>query len=979
MYSLEEIDQLLSGLDDNLNTDSPPPLQQQQCQQHQIQIPFSSLLHATKNPPMLTPLSSKGNSPSARLFQQLANEQKQPITPQVYSESFFNYHIQPHSFGARDNALGGMFPAAEMPMMGSCNVWDNYMHMSMLSKPCTEQKGPNAIEAAAIYFQMDPFAGGTSHTNNFHAQLENSYMQFPNKSTLVDDSSSFSHDTFINSNSQFTGSSSISASSFAVSPFHNNNFRQPPIPPWTTTTQSSPQHACTPIIFQREHNFSPALDHTAFLDVPIYSSDLMSYPTVQPSEIYYQPVNFSRSAGISDSSRNSSSPNESSISESSESLLLSPNELSFSESSVSLLLSPIESNFSESSASLLSPSESSSSESAASLLLPSEKKRVERAVAAAAEKALKYSMSMEISVATSTTKNVVAASAAEGGVHAAGTKKRGPRGSAKGGAAKKAKNAAEVKERNAVAESSVVSPVDGPESDEHLAKKSKNAEQAKKRANHKPDITARLFKWLMEHQNEPYPNEEQKKSMAANTGLTHNQINDWFINARRSASALAGLTVAQAPTTNMQTGCVTNYDATIDYFPEKIDSANLTNLEYTYSKNYKTIVNKFSKETIVLYQCGTPKPTVAGATQIISVPIQNLTISSTTAVTFLELLNERQSIKYTTSSTLAYISSPCIQEMVAKDPNAIIEADDKNMTRQIEQIDTTDVFLHYMNSVAANVTNAVSFPASADPGVKGRLEWIGFLGSFFNKEALANNVSSAIMTNYAQLAAAIPSSAAKPLLSWVNYQAPYSAAYPAAWQINQAAYQLDYSKAAGASVFTPPASTDPTIKGESLQQTTYSWNNSAGFLAAVAPLDIVIDQSFYNVNSSSFMTSFMIASADTDKYKFLSKKAVYMLNREISSVNGGNNWFEAGNVLINVVLADIISATNPGVLPKDYARTFIRNVFDEAQVVLTASQCKSTTEALAVPIVKLGAAATTSGALSMGVSLVAVLASVFIL
>ncbi|KAJ3072978.1 hypothetical protein HDU98_002460 [Podochytrium sp. JEL0797] len=446
-----------------------------------------------------------------------------------------------------------------------------------------------------------------------------------------------------------------------------------------------------------------------------------------------------------------------------------------------------------------------------------------------------------------------------------------------------------------------------------------------------------------------------------------------------SISTIVGLTVAQAPTTNMQTGCVTNYDATIDYFPEKIDSANLTNLAYTYSKHYKTIVNKFSNETIVLYQCGTPKPTVAGASQIISVPIQNLTLGDTTIVPYLEFLNQRQAIKFSTDGTLSFVTSPCIQEMVAKDPNAIIEADSKNATHQIEQVGSTNVYFNYMGSISANVTNSVTFPASADPGVEGRVEWIGFLGSFFNQEFMANNISSTILTNYAQLAAAIPSTTTKPSLSWVTYQAAFSADYPAAWQINQAAYQQDLTTAAGATIFTPPTSTNPTITGQAIHQTTYTYPTSTALLSAITPVDLVIDLSFYDTNITSFLSSFTIASTDTDKYKFLSNKAVYMTNREISPTNGGTNWLEAAVLQNNIVLADLISITNPSVLAAGYQPTFLRNAFTQAQVILTASQCKSTTEALAVPVVglaKAGGGSTTTtggGVVAMGVSLVSVL------
>ncbi|KAJ3333361.1 hypothetical protein HDU76_008986 [Blyttiomyces sp. JEL0837] len=67
--------------------------------------------------------------------------------------------------------------------------------------------------------------------------------------------------------------------------------------------------------------------------------------------------------------------------------------------------------------------------------------------------------------------------------------------------------------------------------------KSKDAKppgkRPRSRPNHKPSVTAVLFKWLMEHQSDPYPTEEVKRALGHATGLTLNQINDWFINARR--------------------------------------------------------------------------------------------------------------------------------------------------------------------------------------------------------------------------------------------------------------------------------------------------------------------------------------------------------------------------------------------------------------------------------------------------------------
>jgi Spy/CpxP family protein refolding chaperone len=61
-----------------------------------------------------------------------------------------------------------------------------------------------------------------------------------------------------------------------------------------------------------------------------------------------------------------------------------------------------------------------------------------------------------------------------------------------------------------------------------------DAEANKKRRGNLPKrATNILKKWLFEHLFHPYPSEEQKRQLASQTGLTINQISNWFINARR--------------------------------------------------------------------------------------------------------------------------------------------------------------------------------------------------------------------------------------------------------------------------------------------------------------------------------------------------------------------------------------------------------------------------------------------------------------
>ncbi|KAI8097983.1 homeobox KN domain-containing protein [Gilbertella persicaria] len=55
----------------------------------------------------------------------------------------------------------------------------------------------------------------------------------------------------------------------------------------------------------------------------------------------------------------------------------------------------------------------------------------------------------------------------------------------------------------------------------------------KRRGNLPKTVTAVLKQWLVEHCRNPYPTEAEKIGLKDKTGLTLNQISNWFINARR--------------------------------------------------------------------------------------------------------------------------------------------------------------------------------------------------------------------------------------------------------------------------------------------------------------------------------------------------------------------------------------------------------------------------------------------------------------
>jgi len=63
---------------------------------------------------------------------------------------------------------------------------------------------------------------------------------------------------------------------------------------------------------------------------------------------------------------------------------------------------------------------------------------------------------------------------------------------------------------------------------------SSHFEDPKKRRGNLPKAATNVLKkWLFDHLFHPYPTEEEKSVLGQQTGLTMNQISNWFINARR--------------------------------------------------------------------------------------------------------------------------------------------------------------------------------------------------------------------------------------------------------------------------------------------------------------------------------------------------------------------------------------------------------------------------------------------------------------
>ncbi len=371
---------------------------------------------------------------------------------------------------------------------------------------------------------------------------------------------------------------------------------------------------------------------------------------------------------------------------------------------------------------------------------------------------------------------------------------------------------------------------------------------------------------------------------------------------------------AIAPTTNVTDGCITDYDETIDYFPQKAEVEYTDGFAVEYFNNYKvvTVDAPFSgaEEGVeyLLVQCGTPAPTGFDEATMIEVPIASIVAMSTTYLPALEAIGRLDTLVGV--DTALYTSNEIVKAGV--DAGEIAEIGSGPEVNVETALDLEpDLIMTYSSGFAdfdaypklEEVGLTVALNADyIDQSPLGRAEWIDFVALFFNEEAAAEARIAEVAADYERLVDLVAEVEDRPTV-FVN--TPFDGTW---YMPGGASYLAQFLADAGAD---------------------YLWSDDT----STSSLFLDFEQVFERANAADYWlnvgyapTLADLGSADDRYTEFTAYQTGNVFNNDARELpSGGNDYYESAVVYPNLMLADLIKIFHPELVP-DHAFVYHRAV-----------------------------------------------------
>ncbi|AFY93373.1 ABC transporter substrate-binding protein [Chamaesiphon minutus] len=352
--------------------------------------------------------------------------------------------------------------------------------------------------------------------------------------------------------------------------------------------------------------------------------------------------------------------------------------------------------------------------------------------------------------------------------------------------------------------------------------------------------------------------------------------------------------------------CSTVYDREVDYFPNKVKVTQAKGFTVEYHRNYKVVSvknpwrNADTTFQYVLVQCNTPIPSGFDKSQIVQVPVNSVVSMSTTHLPLLDklglvdrLIGVSDFNQVNTPSVVAKIKTGKLQE-VGRSNNTNVE---KVLEIKPELVTTYGVGNPKSDShpklIEAGLPVAI-IAEYMESSPLGKAEWLKFMALFFNRETEAEQVFSQMESRYNSIAKIASQAKNKPTV-FSGFDSRGT------WYIPGGdSYSAKFIADAGGNYIWKEDRSTGSLKLSFEQvldraQTAEVWINSS--------------QAWRSVDD--------VINSDRRYAKFSAVKNAKLFNPTARmNPTGGNDFWEGGTANPDLVLADLVKALHPELLPK---------------------------------------------------------------
>lgn len=374
------------------------------------------------------------------------------------------------------------------------------------------------------------------------------------------------------------------------------------------------------------------------------------------------------------------------------------------------------------------------------------------------------------------------------------------------------------------------------------------------------------------------------------------------------SSAIALSSCAIAPSQNTASSrpeCVKNYQAEVDYFPNKIRLNDAQGFAVDYHKHYKVVsVNRPWKDAkiqfqYVLVQCGTPIPLGFKPEQIVQIPVRSVVALSTTHFVPLQQLGVLD--RLIGISNFKDVTTPAVSEKVKANQLAEVgNAGSLNLEKIVEL--SPDL----VTTFGTGNPKQDAHPKLLEAGIKvaivaeymestplGQAEWMKFLALFFNKEAEAEQSFAKTRQRYQAIAAKTKAIKTKPtVFSGFDRKGT--------WYIPGGdSYVATFFKDAGANYLWADQRTPGSLQ-----------------LNFEQVYDRAAQAQYWIGNAHSIKTRRDLVAADA-RYQNFTAVQLNNLFSPTAKVNaqGGNDYWQSGIANPDLLLADLVKIFHPELVP----------------------------------------------------------------